>query len=344
MPPKLIMPIAAVVVLVGVVAVFAWDADRSDVIADGVRIGPVDVSGLSRDEARVRVQERLLEPLHAPLVISAAGRTFPLSAREAKIEADLDGMLDEALRRSRAGGVLTRTWRAISGEDVGTTVAPEVRYSRRAVQRIVDRVRVAVSREAIDAKLDFSAQKISIREARTGRTIDALKLRSDMQAALVSAVAGRTLEVPLVTVEPKVSRETLVAKYPVVLAVDRGNFKISLFKKLEKVKVYPIAVGQAGQETPPGLYTIQNKAIDPAWMVPNSSWAGSLAGQVIPGGTPQNPLKSRWLGVYDGVGVHGTDARASIGTNASRGCIRMLIEDVEKLYDEVPVGTPIYID
>ncbi|MDP8968734.1 MAG: hypothetical protein M3N04_09050, partial [Actinomycetota bacterium] len=63
MPPKLIMPIAAVVVLVGVVAVFAWDADRSDVIADGVRIGPVDVSGLSRDEARVRVQERLLEPL-----------------------------------------------------------------------------------------------------------------------------------------------------------------------------------------------------------------------------------------------------------------------------------------
>ncbi len=344
MPPKLIMPIAAVVVLVGVVAVFAWDADRSDVIADGVRIGPVDVSGLSRDEARVRVQERLLEPLHAPLVISAAGRTFPLSAREAKIQADLDGMLDEALRRSRAGGVLTRTWRAISGEDVGTTVAPEVRYSRRAVQRIVDRVRVAVSREAIDAELDFSAQKISIREARTGRTIDALKLRSDMHAALVSAVAGRTLEVPLVTVEPKVSRETLVAKYPVVLAVDRGNFKISLFKKLEKVKVYPIAVGQAGQETPPGLYTIQNKAIDPAWMVPNSSWAGSLAGQVIPGGTPQNPLKSRWLGVYDGVGVHGTDARASIGTNASRGCIRMLIEDVEKLYDEVPVGTPIYID
>ena len=344
MPPKLIMPIAAVVVLVGVVAVFAWDADRSDVIANGVRIGPVDVSGLSRDEARVRVQERLVEPLHAPLVISAAGRTFPLSAREAKIEVDLDGMLDEALRRSRAGGVLARTWRAISGEDVGTTVAPEVRYSRRAVQRIVDRVRVAVSRAAIDAELDFSAQSISIREARTGRTIDALKLRSEMQAALASAVAGRTLEVPLVTVEPKVSRETLVAKYPVVLAVDRGNFKISLFKKLEKVKVYPIAVGQAGQETPPGLYTIQNKAIDPAWMVPNSSWAGSLAGQVIPGGTPQNPLKSRWLGVYDGVGVHGTDARASIGTNASRGCIRMLIEDVEKLYDEVPVGTPIYID
>ena len=68
-----------------------------------------------------------------------------------------------------------------------------------------------------------------------------------------------------------------------------------------------------------------------------------LAGQVIPGGVPENPIKARWLGVYDGVGVHGTDARGSIGTNASHGCIRMLVEDVTDLYDDVPVGAPVYI-
>jgi lipoprotein-anchoring transpeptidase ErfK/SrfK len=128
------------------------------------------------------------------------------------------------------------------------------------------------------------------------------------------------------------------------VTIDRGNFKLSLFKKLERVQTYPIAVGQVGLETPAGLYKIQNKAVNPAWHVPNSAWAGSLAGQVIPGGAPNNPLRARWLGVYDGVGVHGTDARGSIGTNASHGCIRMLVEDVEKLYDEVPIGTPIYID
>ncbi len=38
-----------------------------------------------------------------------------------------------------------------------------------------------------------------------------------------------------------------------------------------------------------------------------SDWAGSLAGKVIPGGTPENPLKSRWMGIYDGAGIHGTD-------------------------------------
>lgn len=346
MPPKsitLIVIAAVAVVLIAVVAVVVWDAGREDVIANGVAIGPVDVSGLSREEARARVEERLVGPLMTPLVVSAAGQSFPLSAREAHIEADVDAMVDAAIARSRAGGVLTRTWRAISGQELGARVTPKVEYSRKAVQRIVDRVRVAVSRKPLDAKVQFAPQSVSIRHSRTGRAIDALALRSAMQRALVSEVSDRTIDVPVRTIKPKVTGDKLAKKYPVVVAVDRGNFRLSLFKKLKRVKVYPIAVGQVGLETPAGLYKIQNKAINPAWHVPNSDWAGSLAGTVIPGGTPQNPLKSRWLGVYDGVGVHGTDARGSIGTNASHGCIRMLIEDVEQLYDQVPVGTPIYI-
>ncbi len=344
MPPKLITLVAvAAVVVLAIAGLFVWDASRSDVIANGVKVGPVDVGGLSRADARARLQERLVTPLQTPLVISASNETFALSAREAKIQIDVDALLDEAVRRGRAGSILARTWRSISGRPVGATVATGVQFSRPAVQRIVDRVRVAVSRKAVDAKVDFKPQAVSIRRARSGRSIDARKLRSDVQTALATAVSDRTLDVRVTTVKPKVSGKKLAAEYPVVLAVDRGNFRISLFKKLKKVKVYPIAVGQAGLETPAGLYKIQNKAINPAWTVPNSPWAGSLAGQVIPGGTPQNPLKARWLGVYDGVGVHGTDARGSIGTNASHGCIRMLIEDVEKLYDEVPVGTPIYI-
>jgi len=345
MAPKLItLVVLAAVVLVGIGGLFVWDASRGDVIAKGVNIGPIDVSGLSRNEARARVHERLLRPLNAPLVVTAADRRFSLTAREAGIYANVDVMVDDAIRRGRSGGILARTWRAISGEEVAAHVTPQIAYSHRAVRRLVDRVRVAVSRAPIDAKVEFAPDSVAISESKTGRTIDTKQMRRDVRTALVSAVGDRSLTIPVRKLEPKLTGDELAANYPVVLAVDRGNFRISLFKKLKKVKAYPIAVGQAGLETPAGLYKIQNKATDPAWHVPDSDWAGSLAGTVIPGGAPNNPLKARWLGVYDGVGVHGTDARGSIGTNASHGCIRMLIEDVEKLYDEVPVGTPIYID
>jgi lipoprotein-anchoring transpeptidase ErfK/SrfK len=252
-------------------------------------------------------------------------------------------MVQTALERSREGGVLARTWRGITGSEVKARIAPDIAYSRAAVQRIVDRVRVAVTRKPVDATVNFQPAALAIKQAKEGRSIDALALRTSIQTALVSATHDRTIDVPIRTVQPKVSGDKLARRYPVVLTVDRTGYRISLFKKLERVKSYPIAVGQAGLETPAGLYKVQNKAVNPAWHVPLSDWAGSLAGQVIPGGAANNPIKARWLGVYDGVGVHGTSDRASIGPNASHGCIRMLIEDVEKLYDEVPVGTPIFI-
>jgi lipoprotein-anchoring transpeptidase ErfK/SrfK len=332
-----------VVVLAGAGSVVAYDSSRSDTIANGVRIGAVDVGGLSADAARRRVTQRLLVPLQTPLVIDSGGKRFRLSAREAQIHANLAAMIDTALQRGRTGGILTRTWRSLTGGEVDARVAPEIRYSRPAVQRLVDRVRIAVTRKARDATVSYAPDSVSISPSRPGRTIDTHALRANIEAALLSSTHGRSLTAPVRTVEPALTADKLADRYPVVLTIDRGNFRLNLFKKLKRVKVYPIAVGQVGLETPAGLYKINNKAVNPAWHVPNSDWAGALAGKVIPGGAPDNPLKARWLGVYDGVGVHGTDARNSIGTNASHGCIRMLVEDVVKLYDEVPIGTPIFI-
>ena len=341
--PIIILASFVVVLAATVGGVFAYDSSRSDVIGNGVRVGEVDVGGETTSAARAKIMRALVAPLQTPLVLTAVGQRFPLSAREAHISANVDAMVQTARRRGREGGVLGRTWRGLTGGKVDAVVAPQVAYSRPAVQRIVDRVRVAVTRKAVDARVDFHPDTVAIRRAQTGRSIDALALRAQVQAALVAATHDRTIEVPVKIVKPKVGGDKLAKKYPVVLTVDRAGFRISLFKHLKRVKAYPIAVGQAGLETPAGLYTIANKATNPAWHVPNSPWAGSLAGQVIPGGAPNNPIKARWLGVYDGVGVHGTSDRASIGTNASHGCIRMLIEDVEKLYDQVPVGTPIFI-
>jgi lipoprotein-anchoring transpeptidase ErfK/SrfK len=68
-------------------------------------------------------------------------------------------------------------------------------------------------------------------------------------------------------------------------------------------------------------------------------------GKVVPGGSPENPLKARWLGIFDGAGIHGIDPSeyGTIGHAASHGCVRMRIPDVIDLYPRVAVGTPIYI-
>jgi lipoprotein-anchoring transpeptidase ErfK/SrfK len=159
----------------------------------------------------------------------------------------------------------------------------------------------------------------------------------DNPAAPTAILPGRKV------VKAKITAGDLGRVYATVLTIDRDHFKLRLFKHLKFSRSYPIAVGMAGLDTPAGLYSIQNKQVNPAWHVPNSAWAGSLAGQTIPGGAPNNPLKARWLGVANGVGIHGTAEDWSIGTRASHGCIRMHVSDVIALYPRVPIGAPVLI-
>ena len=88
---------------------------------------------------------------------------------------------------------------------------------------------------------------------------------------------------------------------------------------------------------------LPNKQVDPIWSVPHSPWAGELAGTTVEGGSAANPLKARWMGIFDGVGIHGTGEDWSIGSAASHGCIRMHVWDVKDLYPRVPVGTTVLI-
>jgi lipoprotein-anchoring transpeptidase ErfK/SrfK len=200
-----------------------------------------------------------------------------------------------------------------------------------------------VERPAKNASVKLSGAGLTSVPGSDGLAIQASALHRQIKAAITSPTAKRTFVATTHHTQPKVTTDELKRKYDTVIIINRSQFRLRLFKGLKLHETYPIAVGQVGLETPAGQYTIANKAINPAWHVPNSPWAGKLAGKVIPGNDPTNPIKARWLGVYDGVGIHGTSDDASIGSNASHGCIRMHIPDVEKLYDEVPVGSAIYI-
>src|SRR4026209_386775 len=64
----------------------------------------------------------------------------------------------------------------------------------------------------------------------------------------------------------------------------------------------------------------------------------------VPGGHPMNPLGVRAL--YLGSStyrIHGTDAPWTIGTNVSKGCIRMYNQDVLDIYPRVNVGTKVTV-
>jgi lipoprotein-anchoring transpeptidase ErfK/SrfK len=335
--------ILAVVLLLGAaVGAYAWDASRSDEIAEGVDIGGVDVGGMTAAEAERLVTQELIEPLDRDLTVTYDGVKYKLSAERLAVRADVEGMVDRALDVSQDGGLPTRLWRYATGGEVDESIEPEVLYDKGEVAGLVTTIAEEINREPVNASIEPTSSSIDPVPGQEGRTLREDELHDQLTTA-VQSPAHRTVKAPVETVEPEVTTDELAEQYPVYLTVDRSSFQLKLWENLKLAKTYTVAIGAVGFDTPAGQYSIQNKAVDPVWSVPDRAWAGDLAGTTVPGGVPENPLKARWMGIYDGAGIHGTDDTGSLGSAASHGCVRMAVPDVIELYDQVPVGTPIYI-
>lgn len=114
------------------------------------------------------------------------------------------------------------------------------------------------------------------------------------------------------------------------------------------VMTYPISIGRMDWETPLGNTSVVAMARNPAWYPPQSvrdehAADGDPLPRVVPPG-PENPLGTRAIRLgLPGYLIHGTNRPAGVGMRVSHGCIRMLPEDIEFLFERVGVKTPVRI-
>ncbi|MEE8360396.1 MAG: L,D-transpeptidase family protein [Candidatus Omnitrophota bacterium] len=125
-----------------------------------------------------------------------------------------------------------------------------------------------------------------------------------------------------------------VSKAVYKVLVDYSDNILFLKSGDEVIKRYVVATGLSNL-TPIGAFKIINKLKDPVWY---------KAGAIVPSGSPENILGSRWLGIsVAGYGIHGTTEPETLGSHVTAGCVRMSRDDVEELYDILPIGTEVVI-
>ncbi|MBZ5578688.1 MAG: L,D-transpeptidase [Acidobacteriia bacterium] len=149
-------------------------------------------------------------------------------------------------------------------------------------------------------------------------------LRTEEQLKKMAALAGVVL---LATAEALAQESPGPAARRIVVSIpDR---KLAVVESGRVVKIFSTAVGTARTPSPTGSFRVVQRIPNPTWYT---------KGKVVGPGAA-NPLGTRWLGLsVKGYGIHGTNRPASIGHNASHGCIRMRNRDVEELFAMVAVG------
>ena len=184
----------------------------------------------------------------------------------------------------------------------------------------------------------------SVYEVKAGDTVTSIAARFAMSRATLLELNQLTSGAALQAGRSLVIDNThLAVGHPDASVTINIAQRLLVFAEGDQVRVYPIAVGTRTWPTPVGAFRIISKEIDPAWDVPVSiqremqQQGKPVITRMEP--SPDNPLGQRWLGLsLPGLGIHGTNAPASIYAFASHGCIRMHPDDVADLFDRASVG------
>ena len=158
--------------------------------------------------------------------------------------------------------------------------------------------------------------------------------------------AGRRVVVPTQFVLPDAPRVGIVIN---VAAMRLYYFPPHRKGEPQRVFTHPIGIGKVGWSTPEGVTVVVSHKKDPVWR-PSvalrrdhlSDSGEDLPAVIMPG--PDNPLgKYEFTLGWPSYLIHGTNKPYGVGLRSSHGCIRLYPEDIEKLYEMVPNGTPVRV-
>jgi lipoprotein-anchoring transpeptidase ErfK/SrfK len=279
------------------------------------------VGGLTMPEAREIVKRRFARPL---VLYGGPGARIVVPPRELGATAQIESAVRVAGRVKRAGFF----------------VPLKVDVSRPKIDRLVKTLEKRFHREPVDASLRLrNLTPFAVGDV-PGRRLKSLVTARAIVLALKTQDRG-PLQLRFEAIKPAVDSAALGR----AIVIRRGSNKLYLYrvgKKAKVERVFQVATGRSEYPTPLGKFDIVVKQLNPWWYPPTgSAWANGA--KPIPPG-PGNPLGTRWMGISAPyVGIHGTPDAASIGYSASHGCIRMLIPQVEWLFNRVDVGTPVFI-
>ena len=289
------------------------------------------VGGMKVAQARAKLRSGVLEPLSRPVVANYKDRKFTLTPKAAGVGVEnIQGSVNAALDASRSGNIFQRTWRDITGGKVTRDVPLRVTYSQAAIDKVAaENPRSSTSRRATRTSRTSRAGQVNPTTSENGLRVRDVTLRRALKAELLDRGDRAPVRVRTKVVAPKVSTKHLAKQSPAIIIVNRCGFKLRLYKNLKPARRTGSRSARSAWRPPRACTTSRTRpSTRPGTCPTRRGRASSPVGAA--GGLP-NPIKARSIGIFDGAGIHGTDATGSIGSAASHGCIRMRIPDVEAL-------------
>lgn len=314
-------------------ATYATDFDGR--VLPSTVVEGVELAGMTGPEALAAVERAIAPELERTVTVAWGTQDWATTPAELGSTSDADEVVAAALDASANPGWLEYARMRWLGDTLDFVGDVTVTHSEQGAREFVDAVAEEINLDPTDAELDYSSGWVEITSGSDGRVVDTAAGAD----ALFEAVTGGGDTATLVTnpVAPAVTREV----FDQVLLVRQREHKLYLYSDGEITHSWNVAVGTGDHPTPVGQYAVTAKRHMPTWVNPSpNGWGANMPPSIGPG--VNNPLGVRAIN-WDAPAIrfHGTANVSSIGTDASKGCVRLTNDDVVALYDLVREGATI---
>ena len=199
----------------GAGALYGYDRQFDGRILPGVRVGAVDVSGLSPEAARARLEAGLRDLTAGSLVLRAGDREVVVSWSELGRRLDIDALVADALAVGRAGNPVERVIGEAKTALRGVTIEPRVLFDPQTVADRIEAASRALDAAPVDASVTVDAKAITVVDGVDGAVADRLTPLAEALVALgrIDAPARLVVEIPIAAIEPRITTaEAMAAK------------------------------------------------------------------------------------------------------------------------------------
>lgn len=313
----------------------AYATEHEGRLLPGVTAAGVDLGGMTAEEAVAAVEAATAEELDRTVTLQDDGQVWRTTPRELGSTTDAESVVADAMEASRAPGLAALARMRFFGDSFSLEREVTVEHSVAGVQAFVDEAAAEIHVPARDAELHVVGESFSIAPEANGQVLDTDAAVTQLMAVLEDG--GDRVDLAVHPVEA----ERATSDFRQVLLLRQSAHTLELHEIGQPIRSWQVAVGESGHPTPTGIYEITLKRHMPTWVNPSpSGWGSGMPARIGPG--VNNPLGVRALNWNaPAIRFHGTANVSSIGTNASKGCVRLTNADVVGLYDLVDVGATI---
>lgn len=194
-------------------ALAAFESSNSGRILPGVHVRTVDLSGLTRSEARARLLAAYSALADGELLLEADGMTRTIAFESVGRRLDVDAIVDRAMAVGRSGATLERIASNVRNMVRGVELAPGATFEAAALRLEIEAFAAELAIEPLDASVALAGEGFAVTPGSDGRTAgaDAAVRAASELLADHNAPATVRVRIPLVVVAPQVTTDEAMA-------------------------------------------------------------------------------------------------------------------------------------